>query len=122
MPFKDMVVKGLTTAGGTIYTVAADKWMALATFVSANGTYFLAYTLGILVVGGVFWLGIRKLWAKRPHLKPKLSPASRGALEVTEVHSQTPVGATTRPLPPLPPLPVQPVAKPETTEAPGAEE
>lgn len=106
----------LTKVSGGIYTVASDRWMALANYVSANGTYFLAYTLGILIFGGIFWLSMAKLWAKRPTWlhKPSMGSTSTVATGSTTLRSQTPVGATTRPTT-QPSTPTPPV-EPETTK------
>lgn len=65
--FKATVDMGLQGLGGEIYLRFQGAWLNLMTIASTNGTTFLAYTLGILVVGGVTWIGFKTLlWDKRP--------------------------------------------------------
>jgi len=122
--FKQQLVNALSYAGGSVYSVVSAKWMDLANFVSANGTYFLVYTLSLLVVGGIFWIVVGKLWTRRPHLfgiKTKITSGSKAIVGATEVHSQTPVGATTRPPVQTTKAPLEPVPEAEVTEKTGAE-
>ena len=87
---------------GNGYTFISDAWNKLITVTSASGTAFLVYTLSVLVIlGGVFWLGMVKLWANRPSWlhKPSLSSGANVSSGSSGLGSQTPVGATTRPTP-----------------------
>ena len=65
--FKATIDTGLRGLGGEIYLRLQGGWLNLMSMASTNGTTFLAYTLGILVVGGVTWVGFKTfLWDKRP--------------------------------------------------------
>ena len=65
--FKTSVDTALAGAGGEIYLRAQGAWLNLMTLATANGTTFLAYTLGILVVGGIALVSFKTfLWDRRP--------------------------------------------------------
>lgn len=86
---------------GTGWTLISGAWTNLLTIVSANGTNFLIYTLGVLIFAGFFWIGMAKLWAKRPKIfgrvEQGVSSAGSSLASATGIRSTTPAGATTRP-------------------------
>ena len=75
-PFKIMLSSTLNGVGGGILAGVGTLVQNLANIVSANVTYFAIYTFTVLAVGGVFWIGVKKLWAKRPVMMQKQTVAT----------------------------------------------
>lgn len=70
-PFKATVSSTLNGVGGGILAGLGTATQSLASTVSANVTYFTIYTCAILITGGVLWIGVKKLWARRPEALQK---------------------------------------------------
>ena len=69
--FKVTLTSTLNGVGGGILAGVGTLVQNLADIVSTNVTYFAIYTFGVLAVGGVFWIGVKRLWAKRPAIMQK---------------------------------------------------
>jgi predicted lipid-binding transport protein (Tim44 family) len=70
-PFKQAVSSTLNGVGGGILVGLGGAMQGLALIVSENVTNFTIYTCAILITGGVLWIGVKKLWARRPEILQK---------------------------------------------------
>jgi len=117
-PFKFWVSKSLTGLGGAIWINLSTAWSNLAVTIGASGTYFLVYTLGTLLFGGILLVMLTRVKnsGKLPSLHKKTMSETPSGFD-SGMRSSTPVGATTRPAANPAPLPEVEVALKEVKEA-----
>lgn len=69
-----MVSNFLKGLGGTIWITLSNSWINLGKTAGSTGTYFLIYTIGVLMLGGIMWIALTKAKKKLPSIKkPSLS-------------------------------------------------
>lgn len=114
-PFKFWVSKSLTGLGGAIWINLSTAWSNLATAIGASGTYFLVYTLGTLLFGGVLLVLLTRV-KNSGKLSIRKTTETNG-ISSTSTAGSTPQGATLRPSPPAQALPEVATALEEVKKA-----
>lgn len=98
--FKASVIAVLTGISGPIYVTASTGWSNFATVIGTSGTYFLIYTIGILITGGIVFVALTHIKdsGKLPSLRKTSSPSvGSSGIGAPIGNPITPAGATTRP-------------------------
>ena len=60
------VVDFIFTVGGGIATHANSGLISLGSLLATSNTNLILYSLGLIVFGGIFWVGIKKLFWDKP--------------------------------------------------------
>jgi hypothetical protein len=71
---KFVVVNFFVGVGGEIWIRISTGWSGLASTIGSSGTYFFAWTVGILVLGSITWITLLRYKKKIPLLN-KATPA-----------------------------------------------
>jgi hypothetical protein len=100
--FKTTLINGLTSVGGTVWITLSGAWSDFALLVGSSGTYFLIFTIVMIIVGWQFFGRIFSLVRNKIPLGKKKAvttptPVYQDQLSTPQLYTQPPKAQEEKP-------------------------